>query len=254
MADQERGLPSAHITVERPGMPPEVDLDDNTLQSDVMTISMGPQHPSTHGVLRVVLKTDGEIVEDGEPYIGYLHRCFEKHAENVTYPQVVPFTDRMDYVASMNNSLGFVLAVERMLELKIPERVEYIRVIMAELNRIASHLLSFGTYGMDLGAFTPFLFGFREREHILDLFEMACGARLLYNYNWVGGVSHDLPPGFEDKARAFLSTFDAQGGSSIMRDTATSPRQSVSPRATDFTPARLMAARQPACASFAGSP
>ena len=179
----------------------------DSLKSEMMTLNMGPQHPSTHGVLRLELVTDGEIVDDAIPRIGYLHRCFEKHAENVTYPQIVPFTDRMDYLASMNNALGYVLAVERLMELEIPERVEYLRVIMAELNRIASHLVSFGTYGMDLGAFTPFLFGFREREEILDLFEMTCGARLLYNYMWVGGVSHDIPPGFVDRTRAFLDGF-----------------------------------------------
>jgi NADH-quinone oxidoreductase subunit D len=177
------------------------------LKSEAMTLNMGPQHPSTHGVLRLELVTDGEIVDDAIPRIGYLHRCFEKHAENVTYPQVVPFTDRMDYLASMNNALGYVLAVEELMEIELPERVEYLRVIMAELNRIASHLVSFGTYGMDLGAFTPFLFGFREREEILDLFEMTCGARLLYNYMWVGGVSHDIPPEFVDRSRAFLDGF-----------------------------------------------
>lgn len=180
----------------------------DTLKSDLMTINMGPQHPSTHGVLRLELKSDGEIVEDARPHIGYLHRCFEKHAENLPYPQVLPFTDRMDYLAAMNNNMGFVLAVEKLLELKVPERVEYIRVIMCELNRIASHLVSFGTYGMDIGAFTPFLFAFREREEIFDLFEMTCGARMLYNYIWIGGVSHDLPLGFVDRTRAFLRTFE----------------------------------------------
>lgn len=182
------------------------------LTSDVMTLNMGPQHPSTHGVLRLELKTDGEVVQDARVHIGYLHRCFEKHAENLTYPQVIPFTDRMDYLASMNNNLGYVLPVEKLLEIEVPERVEYIRVIMCELNRIVSHLVSFGTYGMDTGAFTPFLFAFREREEILDLFEMTCGARLLYNYIWVGGVSHDLPRGFVERCRAFLDRFDGKLG------------------------------------------
>ena len=210
MADATQGVPEASVTVERPGLRTAADLDGDSLHSETMTINMGPQHPSTHGVLRLEVKSDGEVVERAIPHIGYLHRCFEKHAENLTYPQIVPFTDRMDYLAAMNNNLGYVLAVERLLELKLPERVEYIRVIMAELNRIASHLVSFGTYGMDLGAFTPFLFAFREREEIFDLFEMTCGARMLYNYMWVGGVSHDLPDGFVDRVRVFLKKFEGK--------------------------------------------
>ncbi len=182
-------------------------VDTTDVNSEEMILNMGPQHPSTHGVLRLELGTDGEIVSWVRPHIGYLHRCFEKHAENLTYPQVIPFTDRMDYLASMNNNLGYVLPIEKMMDLKVPERVEYIRVIMCELNRIASHLISFGTYGIDIGAFTPFLFAFRERERIFDLFEMTCGARMLYNYIWVGGVSHDLPDGFIELATKFIDDF-----------------------------------------------
>jgi len=173
-----------------------------------MILNMGPQHPSTHGVLRLELETDGEIVRKVTPHIGYLHRCFEKHAENVDYPGVIPYTDRMDYVASMNNSFGYALAVEKLIGLEVNERVKTLRILMAELNRIASHLLSIGTYAMDIGSFTPFLHCFREREKILDLFEWTCGARLLYNYNWVGGVSHDIPEGFVEKAREFLRQFE----------------------------------------------
>ena len=173
-----------------------------------MILNMGPQHPSTHGVLRLELHTDGEVVKKVIPHIGYLHRCFEKHAENVDYPGVIPYTDRMDYVAAMNNSLGFALAVEKLMAIEVNNRVNTIRVIMAELNRIASHLLAIGTYGMDIGAFTPFLHCFREREKILDLFEWTCGARLLYNYNWVGGLSHDLPDGFVQQAERFLDEFE----------------------------------------------
>lgn len=173
-----------------------------------MVLNMGPQHPSTHGVLRLELETDGEIVRKVIPHIGYLHRCFEKHAENIDYPGVIPFCDRMDYIASMNNSLGYALAVEKLMGLEVNERVNTLRVLMAELNRIASHLLSIGTYAMDIGSFTPFLHCFREREKVLDLFEWLCGARLLYNYNWVGGVSHDLPEGFEAKTREFLTQFE----------------------------------------------
>jgi NADH-quinone oxidoreductase subunit D len=177
-------------------------------EGEDMILNMGPQHPSTHGVLRLELETDGEIVQRIVPHIGYLHRCFEKHAENVDYPGVIPYADRMDYIASMNNSLGYALAVERLMGIQVNERVKTIRVIVAELNRIASHLLSIGTYAMDIGAYTPFLHCFREREKILDLFEWTCGARLLYNYNWVGGLSHDLPDGFVEKARQFLKEFE----------------------------------------------
>ena len=175
---------------------------------DEMILNMGPQHPSTHGVLRLELHTDGEVIKKLIPHIGYLHRCFEKHAENVDYPGVIPYTDRMDYVASMNNSLGYALAVEKLMGIEVNDRVKTIRVIMAELNRIASHLLAIGTYGMDIGAYTPFLHCFREREKILDLFEWTCGARLLYNYNWVGGLSHDLPDGFDQQTRQFLQEFE----------------------------------------------
>ena len=178
------------------------------VRNEEMVLNMGPQHPSTHGVLRLELVVDGEIVIDVIPHIGYLHRCFEKHAERMTnYQQVIPYVDRMDYCAAMNMDLGYVVAVEKLLGIKVPERVEYIRVIMAELQRIASHLIAAGTYGLDIGAFTPFLYMFRDRERILDLFEMTCGARLLYNYIWVGGVSHDLPPGFIDKAKDFCQYF-----------------------------------------------
>ncbi len=173
-----------------------------------MVLNMGPQHPSTHGVLRLELETDGEIVRKVIPHIGYLHRCFEKHAENIDYPGVIPFCDRMDYIASMNNSLGYALAVEKLMGLEVNERVKTLRVLMAELNRVASHLLSIGTYAMDIGSFTPFLHCFREREKVLDLFEWLCGARLLYNYNWVGGVSHDIPEGFEAKTREFVTQFE----------------------------------------------
>ena len=175
---------------------------------DEMILNMGPQHPSTHGVLRLELHTDGEVIKKLIPHIGYLHRCFEKHAENVDYPGVIPYTDRMDYVASMNNSLGYALAVEKLMGIEVNDRVKTIRVLMEELNRIASHLLAIGTYGMDIGAYTPFLHCFREREKILDLFEWTCGARLLYNYNWVGGLSHDLPDGFDQQTRQFLQEFE----------------------------------------------
>jgi NADH-quinone oxidoreductase subunit D len=178
------------------------------LKPEEMVISMGPQHPSTHGVLRLELIVDGEVVVDVIPHIGYLHRCFEKHAEHMTnYQQVIPYCDRMDYVAAMNSDLGYAVACEKLLKITVPERVEYIRVIMAELDRIASHLIAIGTYGLDIGAFTPFLYCFRDREIILDIFEQTCGARLLYNYIWIGGLSHDVQPDFADKVRSFCKIF-----------------------------------------------
>src|SRR5690606_15771370 len=155
-----------------------------------MVINMGPQHPSTHGVLRLELITDGEVVRDIIPHLGYLHRCFDKHAESMNYGKAIPFTDRLDYLSSMNNSHAFVMGVERMLKIedKLPKRVEYIRVLVCELNRIASHLIAIGTYGIDIGAFTPFMWCFRDRERILTMLEWASGSRMLYNYIWVGGL------------------------------------------------------------------
>ncbi|WP_160069770.1 NADH-quinone oxidoreductase subunit D [Sphingobacterium bovisgrunnientis] len=177
--------------------------------STEMVINMGPQHPSTHGVLRLELITDGEIVKDIVPHLGYLHRCFDKHAESMNYVKSIPFTDRLDYLASMNNSHSFVMGVERMLgiEDKLPKRVEYIRVLVCELNRIASHLIAIGTYGIDIGAFTPFLWCFRDREHIMNMLEWASGSRMLYNYIWVGGLFYDLPVGFEERCKDFVKYF-----------------------------------------------
>jgi NADH-quinone oxidoreductase subunit D len=176
------------------------------LRSEEMIINLGPQHPSTHGVLRLEVLMDGEIVQEVVPHIGYLHRCFEKHAENLPYNQVIPFVDRLDYVASMNCEHAYAMGVERMLGIdqQIPKRVEYIRVLVAELNRIASHFIAIGTYGMDIGAFSPFFWLMRDREHILRLLEWASGARLLYNYIWIGGLFYDLPVGFEDRCAAFV--------------------------------------------------
>lgn len=176
------------------------------LRSEEMIINLGPQHPSTHGVLRLEVLLEGEIIRDVVPHIGYLHRCFEKHAENLPYHQVIPFVDRLDYVAAMNCEHVYAMGVERMLGIteQIPKRVEYIRVLMAELNRIASHFIAIGTYGMDIGAFTPFFWVMRDREHILRLLEWASGARLLYNYMWIGGLFYDLPVGFEKRCGEFL--------------------------------------------------
>lgn len=181
----------------------------SSIEPEEMILNMGPQHPSTHGVLRLELITDGEIVKEVIPHVGYLHRCFEKHAESLTYQQTIPFTDRMDYLASMNNSHAWVMGVERMMgiEKQIPKRIEYIRVLVCELNRIGSHLIALGTYGIDIGAFTPFLWCFRDREHIMNMLEWASGSRMLYNYIWVGGLFYDLPVGFEERCREFIEYF-----------------------------------------------
>ncbi len=179
------------------------------LSAEELVLNMGPQHPSTHGVLRLELITDGEIVNEVIPHIGYLHRCFEKHAQSMSYQQTIPYTDRLDYLSSMNSSHAFVMGVERMLGIdkEIPKRVEYIRVLVCELNRIGSHLIALGTYGIDIGAFTPFLWCFRDREHIMGLLEWASGARMLYNFIWVGGLFYDLPVGFEERCKEFVDYF-----------------------------------------------
>ncbi|MFN3316085.1 MAG: NADH-quinone oxidoreductase subunit D [Raineya sp.] len=185
--------------------PNKYQLED--LKTEEMLINLGPQHPSTHGVLRLEVLTDGEVVLDVVPHIGYLHRCFEKHAEALPYNQIIPYCDRMDYIAAMNTEWAFVMGVERMLgiEKDIPKRVEYIRVLVAELNRLASHFVALGTYSIDIGAFTPFLWMMRDREHILRMLEWTCGARMLYNYIWVGGLFYDLPIGFEERCQEFVA-------------------------------------------------
>lgn len=176
--------------IEQPTDPRIIEFD---VRTDEMLVNMGPQHPSTHGVLRLLLRTDGEVVNEVTPHIGYLHRCAEKIGENLSPPQWIPYTDRMDYLAGMNMNLGFSLAVEKLIGMEVPEKAMVIRVLIAELGRIASHLVGMGAYGLDLGSFSPFLYAFREREIILDLFEEACGARLTYSYLTIGGATHDLP-------------------------------------------------------------
>lgn len=180
---------------------------ESDLKDDEMIINIGPQHPSTHGVLRLEVLLDGEIVKDVVPHMGYLHRCFEKHAEALPYNQIIPFVDRMDYLAAMNNEHAYAMGVERLLgiENNIPKRVEYIRVLVSELNRLASHFVGIGSYAADIGALTPFLWLMRDREHILRMLEWVCGARMLYNYIWVGGLYYDLPVGFEERCREFTA-------------------------------------------------
>ncbi|WP_426292393.1 NADH-quinone oxidoreductase subunit D [Dyadobacter endophyticus] len=180
--------------------------NSENLRTEEMVLNMGPQHPSTHGVLRLEVVTDGEVVIDVVPHLGYLHRCFEKHAESLPFNQIIPYVDRMDYVAAMNSEHAYVMGVERMLGIEndIPKRIEYTRVVVAELNRLASHFVALGTYAMDIGAYTPFLWMMRDREQILRLLEWTCGARMLYNYIWIGGLFYDLPVGFEERCGEFM--------------------------------------------------
>ncbi|MBB6002131.1 NADH-quinone oxidoreductase subunit D [Arcicella rosea] len=177
------------------------------LKSEEMILSLGPQHPSTHGVLRMEVVSDGELVVDVVPHLGYLHRCFEKHAESLPFNQIIPYVDRMDYLAAMNSEHAYVMGVEKLLDLegKLPKRIEYIRVLVAELNRLASHFVAVGTYGLDIGAYTAFLWVMRDREHIQRLLEWITGARMLYNYIWVGGLFYDLPVGFEERCTEFIN-------------------------------------------------
>ena len=173
--------------------------------TETMTINMGPQHPSTHGVLRLVLELDGEVVVKAVPHIGFLHRGVEKLSEYRTYHQIIPLTDRLDYLAPMSNNLGYVLAVEKLLGLTdaIPERAKVIRVIMAELTRLKSHLVWLACHGLDIGAMTVFIYCFRERETVMNIYEQVSGARMTSNYFRVGGLSADLPDGLEKTIRTF---------------------------------------------------
>ncbi len=173
-----------------------------------MDLNFGPQHPSTHGVLRLVLKVDGEKLVSVRPDIGYLHRGTEKLFETETYPMVIPHTDRLDYVASATNNHAYCLVVEKLLGVAVPKRAQYIRVLLDELQRISSHVLWLATAALDLGAITPFFYTFREREVILDLFEEYCGARLTLNCMRVGGLPVDLTPGWIEKVRAFVEPFE----------------------------------------------
>jgi NADH-quinone oxidoreductase subunit D len=174
------------------------------LRTEEMLLNVGPQHPSTHGVFRLVLKIDGEIIKEAKPVIGYLHRGTEKLAENLQYTQIIPYTDRMDYLAAMTNNYILVHAVETMMDLKIPDRAEYLRIITMELGRIASHLVWWGTYLLDIGATSPFLYAFREREMIINMLNEISGGRLTFNYMRVGGVKWDAPEGWIDKVREFI--------------------------------------------------
>jgi NADH-quinone oxidoreductase subunit D len=177
-----------------------------------MVLNIGPQHPSTHGVLRLVVELEGETIVKITPHIGYLHRAIEKLCETKTYQQCIPLTDRLDYLAPLSNNLGYVLAVEKLLGLEIPRRAQYLRVIMAELTRISSHLIWLGTHAMDIGAITVFLYTFREREATYDLFDLAHGARMNVSYMRVGGLARDIADDFLKRLKAFLDEFPKRIG------------------------------------------
>ena len=186
------------------------DLGDQThsLETEEMTLNMGPQHPSTHGVLRFIVKADGEVMKVAIPDIGYLHRSIEKIAEKVGYHGFIPYTDRVDYVCAMACNQAWAMATEKLANIEVPRRAEFCRTIATELNRIASHLLSVGSMAMDIGAFTPFLHAIRERENINNLLESICGARLTFHYMRIGGVGWDLPEGFEAKCLEWIDHFE----------------------------------------------
>jgi NADH-quinone oxidoreductase subunit D len=175
--------------------------------TEIMTLNMGPQHPSTHGVLRLVVELDGEVIQKITPHIGFLHRGIEKLSEHRTYHQTIPLTDRLDYLAPMSNNLGYVLTVEKLLDIEIPERAQVVRVIMNELTRLKSHLVWLACHALDIGAMTVFIYAFREREAIMDIYEMISGARMTSNFYRVGGLSKDLPAGFEAAVQKVVDTF-----------------------------------------------
>jgi NADH-quinone oxidoreductase subunit D len=178
------------------------------LHTEEMTLNFGPQHPSTHGVYQAIFTLDGEHIVSVENVIGYLHRGMEKLAESRTYTQFIPYTDRLDYLSGMLNELGYVQGVEKLMGIEVPERAEYIRIIMAELQRIASHQVFLGSMALDLNGHTPWMYLFRDREKILDLFEMVCGSRMTTNYMRIGGVSYDLPEEFIPNLTNFLNEMD----------------------------------------------
>jgi NADH-quinone oxidoreductase subunit D len=180
-------------------------VSPRALTGETMLLNMGPQHPSTHGVLRLLLELDGENVVSCVPHIGYLHTGIERSCEDKTYTKVIPLTERMDYLSPLSNNLGYVMAVEKLMGVEVPIRAQYIRVILTELSRIASHMVWLASSGLDLGAMSMFLYAFREREHILDIFELCSGQRMMTSYFRVGGLWRDVPDDFEPAVRRFLA-------------------------------------------------
>ena len=203
MLSEERRTDHSALTEPASGRLVNPDVRDE-FGLETIDMSMGPQHPAMHGLLRLILELDGETVVRCDPVMGYLHRCQEKIAENRMYPAVIPLTDRLDYFANMHNEHGYVLAVEDLLDVEIPPRAEYIRVLMCELMRLASHIPSIGFLLLELGAFTPILYAFRERERIQSIFEAVTGARMMFHYIRIGGVKADLPPEIPEKIWEFV--------------------------------------------------
>ena len=203
MLSEERRADQSALTEPASGRLVNPDVRDE-FGLETIDMNMGPQHPAMHGLLRLILELDGETVVRCDPIMGYLHRCQEKIAENRMYPAVIPMTDRLDYFANMHNEHGYVLAVEDLLDVEIPPRAEYIRVLMCELMRLASHIPSIGFLLLELGAFTPILYAFRERERIQSIFEAVTGARMMFHYIRIGGVKADLPPDIPEKIWSFI--------------------------------------------------
>jgi len=185
----------------------EIMITTDEIKADEYLINMGPQHPSTHGVLRLLVKLEGEIVHNLQPHVGYIHSGIEKMAESLSYPQIGHLTDRMDYLSAQQNNEAVSLCIENALQVEVPDRVKYIRTIMSELSRLASHQLWWCVMGMDMGALTTFFYGLRDREDILDIFENTCGARLTLNYNIPGGLMFDIYPNFQRDVKAFITKF-----------------------------------------------
>ncbi len=188
-------------------MKPETLNKIERIDSHTMILNMGPQHPSTHGVLRLILELDGETVVKATPDIGFLHTGIEKTMESKTYAQVIPLTDRMDYVASLSNNLAYLLSVEKLIDIQIPPKAQFVRVLLTELTRIASHLVWVGSHAHDIGAMSVLLYAFREREKLMDIFELVSGQRMMTSYFRIGGLALDIPEGFESKIREVLDTF-----------------------------------------------
>ena len=208
MLSEERNIESAVLSGRESARLTNPDIRDE-FGLETMDMNMGPQHPAMHGLLRLILELDGETVVRCDPVMGYLHRCQEKIAENRMYPAVIPLTDRLDYFANMHNEHGYCLAVEDLLDVEIPPRAEYIRVLMCELMRLASHIPSLGFLMLELGAFTPILYGFRERERIQTIFEAVTGARMMFHYIRIGGVKADLPPDIPQQIWDYIETLEA---------------------------------------------
>ena len=208
MLREEKNLESQSLGGTESGRLTNPDIRDE-FGLETLDMNMGPQHPAMHGLLRLILELDGETVVRCDPVMGYLHRCQEKIAENRMYPAVIPLTDRLDYFANIHNEHGYCLAVEDLLDVEIPPRAEYIRVLMSELMRLASHIPSLGFLMLELGAFTPILYGFRERERIQTLFEAITGARMMFHYVRIGGVKADLPPDMPQRIWDYVESLEA---------------------------------------------